>query len=135
MVLIACPYCRRHFRSRGGRTKHIRARHRDRVESGPYYEPLSAPPPIPSSHPNPNPFNHTPPPLSDYPPPSPLSDLPASLHGDVEIAALDLDADDDMDAAPGMNDPRVPDGPPITRAYHPTLDGEVDFFFLGMHRY
>ena len=68
-------------------------------------------------------------------PPSPFPDyLPLPLDGGVEIATLNLDAEDNLDVAPGMNDPQVPDGPSITRAYHPKLDGEVDFF-LGMHQH
>src|SRR6266852_7147416 len=59
---IVCPYCPRHFRSRGGRTKHIRAYHQD--ESGPPVPNPSAPLPIPhpSSQPaSPIPSDHTPP--------------------------------------------------------------------------
>jgi hypothetical protein len=87
------------------------------------------------------PPNYTPPapsncalPLADYVA-SPFSDYsPPPFHGGVEIAALNSDAEDDPDAAPGMNDPQVSDAPSITRAYHPKLDGKVDFF-LGNHRY
>jgi len=157
---IACPYCLRHFLSRGGRTRHIQARHQ--AESRSHEPNPSAPPsPIPdsSSHPpspipsnytplppsnsTPPPSNHATPPHSNYtsPPPfnsvippadyglSPFFDyLPPPLHGGIEIAALNLDAEDDLDAAPGMNHPQVPDAPSITRAYHPKLDGKVDFF-------
>ena len=77
--------------------------------------------------------DYTPPPPSDYTPPSPFSDyLPPPSPGGIEIVAQNSDAEDDLDAAPGMNDP--PDGSSITRAYHPKLDGKV-YFFLGMHRH
>src|SRR4030088_80147 len=111
-----CPYCPRHFRSRGGRTKHILAHHQ--AESGSHEPNPSAPPsPIPysSSHPSsPILSNYTPPHSSNYMPmpPSPFPDyLPPPLDGGVEIATLNLDAEDNLDVAPGMNDPQVPDGP------------------------
>jgi hypothetical protein len=98
-------------------------------------------PPPPSVYTPPPPSNYTPPPPFNYvlPPAeyalSPFSDyLPPPLHGGVEIPALNLDAEDELDAAPGMNDPQVPDASFITRVYHPKLDGKVDFF-LGMHRH
>jgi hypothetical protein len=67
--------------------------------------------------------------------PSPFSDyLSPTLHGGVEIAALNSDADDDLDVAPGINRPQVPDTSSITRVYHHKLDGKV-IFFQGIHRH
>lgn len=63
---IACPYCPRHFRNIGGRTKHMRAHHR------------AEPPP-----------HYTPPPSFRYSRPSPLSgNLPPSNLGPED----DMDA-------------------------------------------
>jgi hypothetical protein len=78
--------------------------------------------------------DYTPPPPSNNTPPSPFSDYlpPPSPGGVDEIAAQNSDAEDDLNAAPGMNDP--PDGSSITHAYHSKLDGKV-YFFLGMHRH
>jgi hypothetical protein len=72
--------------------------------------------------------------------------MPPPSRGDLDSAGLDLGvADDDLDLgyvelefgfvsgddvhedAPfgaGMNDPRVPDPPHITRTYHPELNGK-----------
>jgi hypothetical protein len=46
--------------------------------------------------------------------------LPPPFHGGVEIATLNSDPKDDLDAAPGMNNPQVPDTPRLKR--------QVDFF-------
>src|SRR3981081_929699 len=156
-----CPYCIRHFLSRTGRTKHIRARHQVEYglhEPNPYVPPspipylLSHPPspilsnytPPPSNY-TPPPSNYTPLPPCNYTPPPPFDHvlapadrvspsfsgyLPPPLHGGVEIAALNSDAEDDLDVAPGMNHPQVPDASSVTRVYHPKLDGKVDFFWV-----
>jgi hypothetical protein len=138
-----CPYsgCCQHFRKVDGRTKHIQAHHH--VESGSHEPNPSAPPlPIPnlSSHPSsPIPFNHTsspslssPSPLSPSslsPSPLPPSDyLPPPFHGFVDITPLNSDAEEDLDAAPGINDPQVPDTPSIKRNYHRDLNDNVVFF-------
>jgi hypothetical protein len=129
------------------------------VPPSPILYPSSHPPsPIPSNHMSPS--NHTPPPHlppppsnyspppSNYSPPSPfnyvlphadyipssVSDhFPPPSDGGFEITALNLDAEDDLDAAPGMDSPQVPDASSVTRAYHPKLDGRVDLF-LGLHQ-
>ena len=119
---VVCPFFPRHFRTRGRRTKHIRAHH-----PGEPYIPNSPvpPPPIPCSSslpPQPIPSNN--------PPRSPFPDylLPAFLRS-VEIAALYSDAEDDLDSVPDMDDPQVReiflDG--FTRLYHSKLDGKVEF--------
>ena len=147
---FVCPYCPRHLCSRGGCKIHIETNHQ--AESGlngfnlydppspiPYLSPLP-PTPIPSnfmlppSDYTPGPFssNYTPSPSSNYvlPPTdyglSPFSNhLSLSLHGGFEFTALYSAPKDDLDAAPGMNDPQVPDTSSITHAYHPKLDGTV----------
>jgi hypothetical protein len=45
-----------------------------------------------------------------------------------------LDAEEDLDAAPGMNDPQVSNAPSIKRNYHRELNGSVDFFGGGNTR-
>jgi hypothetical protein len=72
-----CPYCIRHFRSKGGRTKHIRARHPE--EGSDAHGPnMSVPPspmqPLPQSHSQPS----SPIPSDMIPPPSPLQSLSQS---------------------------------------------------------
>src|SRR6267154_484740 len=154
---IMCPYCTRHFRNRGGHTKHIRAHHDAESHArNPSVSPsaisyLSSRPssPIPSNYmlpPSLHPSSLLPPPLppsplpssplpsspSPSPPPLPLpspSDyLPPPFYGGVEIAALNSDAEDDLDAASGMNSPQASDALSIKHYYHPKLNGRVDFF-------
>jgi hypothetical protein len=138
---IACPYCPRHFRSRGGRTKHILARHQ--ADESEHHEPNpSAPPsPIPYSSPHPpSPVpselssSHYMPPPADYAP-SPLPEyyMPPPSCGGADAAPPNSDDEDDIGYAllrGGMSNPQVPDTLPISRAYHPKLDGESVFFWV-----
>lgn len=115
----------------------------------PYSSPLPPTPTptlTPTPTPTPTPSNFTPPPF-DYTPGSPSNYTPSpssnyvlppaddvlspfsdhsspSLHGVFEFAALNLAPENDLDAAPGMDDPQVPDILSITRAYHLKLDGK-----------
>ena len=149
-LAIVCPHCPRHFRSKGGRTKHIRVSHQ--VESEPQELNPSVPPspipylsshppsPIPSDYTSSPPSNFTPPPFNNVLPSadhesSPVSDyLPPPSHGGAEFPAINPDAEDDLDAAPGMNDPQIIDASVTTCDYHPELDGK-SFFSprYGMH--
>jgi len=148
---IPCPYCLRHFRSRGGRTKHIRAHHANESEpqepnafmpSSPITLSSSKSPsppqsPIPSDSTPQPPSAHTPPPLSGYIP----SPQPMSPH--LDSIGLNLDArdarsnsgymspnigDEIHEGTPlrdGASDPHAPDSPSVTRTYHPKMNGKL----------
>jgi len=77
---FACPSCLRHFKSKGGRTRHIQAKHTTP-------DPTTRPSPIPTS-PQPSLHNTSPVPSAFASPPA----LPASL--DSDIPNFDPDVED-----------------------------------------
>ena len=130
--LIPCLYCdcSRQFRSKGGRTKHIKAYHQvDLLEVN--VPVLSSPIPpafssqLSSQPPTPMPSSHTSP-----------SPLPSHRSNDmsVEHPCFDLENPnfgDEMNenSPPGgsVDEQHVPNRPHITRAHHPKLDGKLIF--------
>jgi hypothetical protein len=150
---LACPHCLRHFRSKGGRTKHIRSKHPE--EGSDMYSPNPSVPPSPmqslpqsrsqSSSPIPpntiplSPLQSPSHPPSPFPPdtvPLPPHRGPDSVGSDIENPFSDLghvppglysDFGNEMNREPpprsGMSDQGIPDPPRITRIHHPKLNG------------
>jgi hypothetical protein len=128
---LACPYCPRHFRSTGGRTKHIRAKHQMDGSGCPEPNPSRPPSPMqsllqpPPGPPSPVPFN------------SPTQ-LPPLCRG-LDHADLDTEhpySDPEYALSGFYSDIMNEDPPPassqdiplsVTRAYHPKLDGKSIF--------
>jgi hypothetical protein len=127
---LTCPHCPRHLRSKGGRTKHIRAKH---DFQGPEpHGPL--PPPLEQSSSSESYGGHHEPSLSPIPSDSMSSPSP-SLEGSNTDYAHDVDhpifywdytppgsyfEESNLDH---VHDQRVPDPPRVTRIYHPKLNG------------
>lgn len=150
---LACPYCLRHFRSKGGRTKHIRARHPEEGSDahGPNpsvpLSPMHSQPssPIPSAMIPPWSPLQSPPqsPPNSFPPDAvlpPSHERPDSAGPDNETPFFDLghtppgpypDIGDEMNREPllggGVGDQDVPDPSRVTRVYHRKLDGKSSF--------
>ena len=103
---LACPFCPRHFHSKGGRTKHIRIKHHENGPN-PHVSNLTVPSsPVPSS---PNSSSHN---VQLDQPPSPVppdpSSSPLPLHGEVNTADnfsdIDIDAEHpQLDLPPDLN--------------------------------
>ena len=139
---LTCPYCPRHFHSKGGRTQHIRAKHH--IDG---HEPHGSNPssPVSSSlHSSPHefyfeqalspiPFESTTPPREEVntanpdidvdveQPPFDSNSTPPDFYGDQ----LNEDLPPGEDA---MEQPDPPHPPHLTRSYHPKLDGELSSF-------
>ena len=127
---IACPFCPRHLKSKGGRTRHIQAKHSGVLE--PHALDLATNPSRTSSSPQPS-FHGMNPVPSNFvsPPPSDLDDLSI-----VEPNAyLNINHHQFDQGSPGLGgDPNVrgqhvPDAPRLIHVYHPKLDGGVGFSF------
>jgi hypothetical protein len=126
---LPCPYCPRHFRSKGGRRKHIRAKHGSQE--------LEPHEPLPSSSSDESYYEQVPPsPIpSDCMPPPPSRE---GSNADYDIG-IDHPIFDSNHTPPGSyveelnqnsppggraHDRHVPDPPRVTFAYHPKLDGK-----------
>jgi hypothetical protein len=130
---LACPHCPRHFRSTGGCTKHIRAKHQTDGSGAPEPNPSVPPSPMQSSSES---FSGPPSPV-----PSNSTTRPPSLCGRFDPASLDAERPySDLGYAPpgsysdiANGDPppassqRIPGPPSVTRIYHPKLDGTSIF--------
>jgi hypothetical protein len=126
-----CPHCPRHFRSKGGRTKHIQAKHYANES-----EPLGSSPsssPSPSSSQNSSRKSHEPSPSIIGSEPHRHSDVAVDDigdHADFDFAppgpCEDLGEDLNRNSPPGVN-ARDEHPPCVTRAYHPKLDGKPVF--------
>jgi hypothetical protein len=129
---LPCPYCPRHFHSKGGRTKHIRTKH-DFQGLEPHEPSPSDSSPPPSQQPSSNESYHE----------RVQSPIPSEAPREGSNAGYDMDVDHpipDSDYTPpgsyveelNRNSPprghahnqHVPDPPRVTRAYHPKLDGK-----------
>jgi hypothetical protein len=149
---LPCPHCLRHFRSKGGRTKHIKVKHRTHT-NGPDPE-LSLPPSSShsSSHtvqieqpPSPIPSDAEYPQFDlDYIPPSPSSSHslqsshnvqferpPSLIQSDAEFPQFDpdyippdLNIGNEVNEDNPMEQPGAPNPPHITYIYHPKLNGK-----------
>jgi hypothetical protein len=141
---LACPHCPRHFRSKGGRKKHIQKKHgTDGLEpqesrSSPSLSPLPSPQAVPSS-----PHSHE---LYERPPSTTMSDptkppsspSPPSRGGsdhfdvDMDIEHPDFDQDETPPQEPlgsfGFGQELSRNSSPVTRTYHPKLNGKSSFF-------
>lgn len=153
---LACPYCLRHFRSRGGRTKHIRARHPEEGSNSAHGPNLSVPlSPTQSLHSQPlSPIPSDMIPPRQFPPQSPPNSFPPDTvppsHGRPDSAGPDNETSfsdlghappgpypnigDEMNREPSLggrvNNQDVPDPSRVTRIYHPKLDGKSRFFLV-----
>jgi hypothetical protein len=139
---LACPYCPRHFRSKGGRTQHILAKHHTDSEGR---EPHGSNPslpssPVPSSLPHEFYYEQTPSPIpfeSTTPPPSPeeVNTANPDIDVDVEQPPFDLNStppdfygEDLPHGEDATEQPDPPHPPHLMRSYHPKLDGELSAF-------
>jgi hypothetical protein len=150
---LACPYCPRHFYSKGGRTKHIQAKHDANGPNPHHASNVTLPPsPVPSLSQGSSSHNVQ----FERPPSSiPYSGAPSPPPSYGEVDAADNFADIDIDAEypqaqfdrndsippdrnelnedllprdPTMEQPHAPNPPhSVTYIYHPTLNGTVDF--------
>ncbi|KAF8506107.1 hypothetical protein JB92DRAFT_2833021 [Gautieria morchelliformis] len=134
---LACQFCPQHFRSKGGRTKHIQAKHP--VDGLEIHGSNHSSPPSPSSSPSQDSSSHRSPPEQ---PPSPIPfepmPVPTSDNMDVEYPSFVLDhtppgsyvafgEELNINSSPGGNarDQYTPDLPRITHAYHAKLNGQI----------
>ena len=151
-TLTPCPYCRRHFRNKGGRTQHIGAAHYTDGHEPHGSHPSLPPSPVPSGsslHSSPHEFYYeqAPSPISfgsTTPPPSHEGVNTADLDIDIDVEQPHFDSsptppdfygdelnEDDSDLPPGEDAMEQPD--PLhplhlMRSYHPKLDGELSAF-------
>ena len=145
---LACPHCPRHFHSKGGRTKHIQAKH-DANGLNPHASNVTLPPsPVSSlshssSHivqfeepPSPIPSDFTPTPPPSYGEADAADDFP-DIGLDAEYPQFNQndippDVGDELneDLPPGDNpmEQHAPNPPHITYIYHPKLNGKVELF-------
>ena len=140
---LACPYCPRHFRSKGGRLKHIRAKHSELHEPNPSLRQSPAPSSSRASSyesrnerlPSSIPSDPTPP--LTPPPPPPLQGFNADVDMGVEDLHFDQDyippepypspsEESDENAPPAEQ--RIPDPRHVSCAYHPKLNGMSSIF-------
>ena len=143
---LACPYsgCLRHFRSKGGCTKHIQVKHHVNGPN-PHASNLTIPPsPVPSSSHSSShnvQFERPPNPIpSDSTPSSPshgevdAADNFANIGIDAEYPQFDQDyIPPDLNLGgklmPPRNNPMEQQhAPDITYIYHPKLDSKLDYF-------
>lgn len=142
---LACPICPRHFYTKGGRRKHLQAKHDALVNvPNPHaFNPPTVPPPVPSSPYSPQSSHY----IKFEQPPSPIpsdstssdSPSPSRASGDIYIADnnfaeyLQFDREDtppDLNIGDELNEdlpPReqhTPNPPQITYIYHPKLNGK-----------
>jgi hypothetical protein len=139
---LACPHCRRHFHSKGGRTKHIQAKHHANA-SGPNPHAsnrdlvVTLPPsPVSSSESSHSSFHnvqfegHPSPTL--FPPSHGEADNFADIGIDAEYRHFDQDyippdltvGDEDLPRRDNHMEQHAPNPPHITHIYHPKLDGK-----------
>jgi hypothetical protein len=138
---LACPYCPRHFHSKGGHTKHIRAKH---DANGPNLTlPPSPTPSLSRSSSHNVQFKQPPSPIPSDPTPTPppsygevdAADNFADIGLDAEYPQFDrndippdLNVGDEFneDLLPGDNpmEQHAPNPLQITYIYHPKLDGK-----------
>ena len=133
---LACPYCLRHFKSKSGRTRHILSKHpvnrseSQARDSTAHRSPIPSSPPPSFHHPSPStshvmtspPIPSLPLPSFHNPSPSPsrfMSSPPPSCHG--------FNADANIDIEHPHNNVS-----PITRVFHPTINGR-SIFILHIH--
>jgi hypothetical protein len=127
---FACPHCLRHFHSKGGRTKHIRAKHADELEP----HESSSPPPFRSS--SQKSFSH-----KSHEPPQSINGSAPDGHSDAALDDINIDINhpdfnfappepfmdfgEDLDQnLPPANNGRDEHSPSVTRAHHPMLNGK-----------
>jgi hypothetical protein len=141
---LTCPFCLRHFHSKGGRTKHIQVKHRTNGSNGNPHA-LSLPPsPVPSlalssvpSHTGnvqfEQPLSFIPSQSTPSPPPSHGEFYAADNNSDIgfEYPQFNRDYTPDLDVGDELNNnldvlPRddTPNTPQTTYTYHPKLDGK-----------
>ena len=145
---LACPHCPRHFRSKGGRNKHVWAKHTADGLEPRESSPSSSPSSVPSaSQQSPShKLHHEQPssPISSDPmlPPSPSHEgSNADVDMDIEHPNFDRDEtppgsyfdfgeESNRNSLPGdgAGDRHVPDLPRVSRTYHPKLNGKSSFF-------
>lgn len=136
---VACPYCPRHFKTKGGRNRHIQAKHSGMRE--PQAPNPSTDPSRTSSSPEPSDFASPPSDSDDDLEPNAYLDIDdhqfndfdqGSLGGDFDQGSLGGASDSDQGSLGGDSDQgerHVSDVPHIIRIYHPKLDGMLNFFF------
>ena len=130
---LACPHCPRHFRSTGGRTKHIRAKHQTDVSRHP--DPNQSRPPSPTqslSQPPPEPPSPVPSNSPTQPPPLRRGFNHADLdtehpYSDPGYALPESYSDVVNEDPPPAGGRAIPIPPSVTRVYHPKLDGKLIF--------
>ena len=127
---LPCPYCLRHFKTKSGRTRHIQTKHGAELQA-PNLATHPSPQPsdsasAASSRPSPRPsldiFNAEPIDINDQ---SDQNSI-VSEHGEELEVHQNFPPGDD----PNVRDCYVPGVPQITRAYHPKLDGVLDFSLI-----
>ena len=143
---LSCPYCSRHFHSKGGRTQHIRAKHHIGGHEPHGSDPPLLPSPVTSTlhssppelgykqAPSPIPFESTTPPsYEDVNPVNPDIELDVEQPFDLNSTQSNLYGDQmNEDLPPGKDtmeqqpDPLHP--PHLMHSYHPKIDGELSAF-------
>src|SRR5882672_7317446 len=121
---LACPHCPRHFRSKGGRNKHVWAKHTADGLEPRESSPSSSPSSVPSA--------------SQRSPSHEGSN--ADVDMDIEHPNFDRDEtppgsyfdfgeESNRNSLPGdgAGDRHVPDLPRVSRTYHPKLNGKSSF--------
>jgi hypothetical protein len=143
---LSCPYCSRHFHSKGGRAQHIRAKHHIGGHEPHGSDPSLPPSPVPSalhSSPpeldyeqalSPIPFKSTTPPsCEDVNPVNPDIDVDVEQPFNLNSTQPDFYGDQlNEDLPPGRDAteqrPDPPHPPHLMRSYHPKIDGELSAF-------
>ncbi len=130
---LPCPYCPRYFHRKGGRTRHIQAKHPANESEPPSPGPSACPAPI---SPLPQLSFHG----SNSIPSDFMSPHPPSQYGFNTDTNMDTHSDRDYTQPEhnGEVDGNVPGSDPdpsrITCTYHPKLDGML-IFLLHIHLY
>ncbi|KAF8814309.1 hypothetical protein BYT27DRAFT_7250153 [Phlegmacium glaucopus] len=118
---LPCPHCPRHFRSKGGRTKHIQARHAPEP-----HEPNLSLPPSPASSSSQLSYESPNEQLQSSISSDPAPSLPPSQRG--FNADVDMDVEDlhfDQDHIPPAGEEPNENAPPVSHVYHPKLNGQI----------
>ena len=124
---LGCPFCPRHFRSKGGHTQHIRAKHHIDGREPHGSNPSLPPSPVPSESTTPpsrEEVNTANPDIDVEQPPFDLNSPPPDVYGDQLNEDLPP-GEDVMERPDPLHPPDPLHRPCLMRSYHPKLDGEL----------
>jgi hypothetical protein len=130
---LTCLHCPRHFRSTGGRTKHIRTKHQTDESFPPDSNPSVSPSAQSSSEQSPEPSSPIPSNFESTTPPirggfDPAADWDVEQRDpDLGYAPPGSDSDAENEDPPPESSQHIPIDPSITRTYHPKIDGKSIF--------